>query len=66
MAASMEGMSTTTSGGSPLAQGIGKRKKRGDVENAADARQPGDMAEDSPKGRKAARAMALRNLTKRK
>lgn len=43
-----EGMSTTTSGGSPLAQfAMRKRKKKRDIENAADARQPGDKAEDS-------------------
>jgi hypothetical protein len=48
--ATTEGMSTTTSGGSPLAQFAmqkRKKKKRGDVENAADARKPGDKAEDS-------------------
>jgi hypothetical protein len=47
--ATTEGMSTTTSGGSPLAMFAKqkRKKKRGDVENAADSRQSGDKAEDS-------------------
>lgn len=43
----MEGMTTTSNVGSPLVQATrARRKKKGDVENAADARKPGDAAED--------------------
>lgn len=49
--ASVEGMTTTSNTGSPLvAFSRARRKKKGkpaDVENAADARKPGDKAEDS-------------------
>lgn len=56
-----EGMTTTSNTGSPLVvMTKGKRKKKPkppkDVENAADARMPGDKAED----------MAFKSLTKKR
>lgn len=75
--ATIEGMTTTSNTGSPLVTySRAKRAKRKapgqDVENAADARRPGDAAEDVADGasnpnlrRKAQLAKTLKAMTKK-